>query len=435
VGTFRLGTERDPVARAVTQFVVASLLVLIVVGLGGVLVLRRVGANEARRRAEDTAVVAARAVQERLTNGIVKRTTSSLLPIDALVTAGVLEDPIEDVSLRLSDGEVVFSNQTELIGTTAPLDVDERAALVGGGPTVINAPTSGGVGAGEEAPSLLVSLPLETPDGTALLFQARLRFDSVAASARQLWTAFLPVLAVTLVALAALEIPLAVRLARRVRDSQRQRERLLRHAIEASDVERRRIAGELHDGLGQQLVGLSMTLSAEADAIEGEDPPAAGRLREAADRTREQMRSLRSALMGIYPPTLERAGLRAALDDLGANLRTTGVEVDIDVPSDLELPVPTEALLFRGAREAMRNIATHAEAGHARIVVSAENGVASLSVHDDGVGFDPAGLARSTAEGHLGLAMLDDLARQAGGSLHVGSHPGDTTVRIEAPLP
>ena len=106
-----------------------------------------------------------------------------------------------------------------------------------------------------------------------MLFQARLRFDSVAASGRQLWTAFIPVLAVTLVALAALEIPLAVRLERRIRRSQREREQLLQHAIEASDVERRRIAGELNDGLGQQLVGLSMTLSAEADAIE----PGAGR--------------------------------------------------------------------------------------------------------------------------------------------------------------
>ena len=407
-------SERDPVARAVAWFVVASLLVLVVVGVGGVLVLRRVGTDEAMRQAEDTAVVAARAVQERLTDRMV--TSGSfvdLQPLDALVTAGVLQDPIDAVSLRTGSGRVVYSNEPEAIGTDAPLSGPETATLAGGGTTVAEIISAGG-------PSLEVSLPVRTPNGMALLFQAQLRFDSVAASGRELWTAFIPVLAVTLVALAVLEIPLAVRLARRVRDSQRERAQLLQHAIEASDVERRRIAAELHDGLGQQLVGLSMTLSAEADAIEPEDTAAAGRLREAADRTRQQMRSLRSALMGIYPPTLERTGLASALDDLAAVLRAEGVEAVVEVALPQEGFSPSvDELLFRGAREAVQNIAAHADAHHASIEVTTRDRRAVLRVTDDGIGLNPDRPAKASADGHLGLLMLDDLARRAGGSLAV----------------
>ena len=423
--------EPDPVARAVAQFVVASLLVLAVVGVGAVLVLRRVGTDEAMRQAENTAVVAARAVQDRLTDRMVDGGSFvDLQPLDALVSAGVLEDPIDAVSLRTGQGHMVYSNEPERIGSTVSLGAGETAILQGGSTAVTEVTSS-------DDPFLQVSLPIATPKGQTLLFQARLRFDSVAASGRQLWTAFIPVLAVTLVALAALEIPLAVRLERRIRRSQREREQLLQHAIEASDVERRRIAGELHDGLGQQLVGLSMTLSAEADAIESDDPAVAVRLRDAADRTRQQMRSLRSALMGIYPRNLERTGLAFALDDLGETLRAQGLEVtvNVDLPTTGDLPASVDALLFNGAREAVRNVAAHAHARRADIEVTTGDRRAVLRVTDDGIGFDGERSAQASANGHLGLMMLDDLARQAGGSLTVGpGEHGGTALCLETPL-
>ena len=114
---------------------------------------------------------------------------------------------------------------------------------------------------------------MTTPGGEVLLFQASIPRDAVSASAEQLWRAFLPVLAVALVALALVQIPLALRLARQVRASQEERELLVRRAIESSDLERRRIAGNLHDGPIQQLAGLSMSLAATADAVAPTDPP------------------------------------------------------------------------------------------------------------------------------------------------------------------
>ena len=255
------------------------------------------------------------------------------------------------------------------------------------------------------------------------------------ASARQLWRAFIPVLAVALIAFAWLQIPLAYRLAGRVREGQQDRERLLQRAIDASDLERRRIAGDLHDGPVQQLAGVSMSLSAAADRLEPDDPEAAAALRDAAERTRQGMRSLRSSLMGIYPPTLERAGMSAALSDLTAPLAGYGITVDLDVDETLELTPRTESLLFRAAQESVRNVTSHAEATHVRVRLAHDGNAAVLEIADDGKGFAPAQAEAARADGHLGLRLLADLARDAGGSLDLASTPGEgTTVRLEVPL-
>jgi two-component system, NarL family, sensor kinase len=341
---------KTSVARAVLTFAVSGLLVLVLVGMAGVFVLRRVGTAEAMREAEDITMVAGRGiVQPRLTNGIVRGDAASLAEIDALVTESVVLDPIVRVKIWDTTGLIVYSDALELIGSSHELDEGQRTALRTGTVTAQLSDLAQPENRLERGlgPLLEVSLPVFTPDGTELIFQASLRFDSVAASGRELWSAFLPVLAVALGALALLQIPLAYRLARRVRDSQRDRERLLRRAIESSDVERRRIAGDLHDGAVQQLAGLSMSLAARADSLAARDPEATDALRDAASKTRQGMRSLRSALMGIYPPTLQRAGLPAALSDLVAPLAEYGVDAEVDVPEDLDLPPEMESLVPR----------------------------------------------------------------------------------------
>ena len=92
-------------------------------------------------------------------------------------------------------------------------------------------------------------------------------------------------------------------------------------------------------------------------------------LRDAADATRLGVRSLRSAVMGIHPPDLQRAGLRAGFADLTAPLADDGIQTDVHVPADLILPVEVESLLFRASREAIRNISAHAHAQHVQLDV------------------------------------------------------------------
>jgi signal transduction histidine kinase len=420
------------------MFALSGLAVLLLVGIVGVLVLRSVGTAEATREAADITTVAGRGVvQPVLRDGVVSGDATSLSELDAVVQRSVLRDPIVRVKIWDANGRIVYSDARELIGSRFELADDELEALRTDAVVAELSDLSQPENRFErEYGKLLeVYLPIWTPGGHELLFEAYLRFDSIAASGRELWQAFLPVLAVALVAVTLLQIPLAYRLARRVHEGQRDRERLLQRAIDSSNVERRRIAGDLHDGPVQQLAGLSMSLAAKADTLASADPGAATVLRDAASRTRQGVRSLRSALMGIYPPTLERAGLVAALSDLAAPLTQYGLEVELDVPSDLTLPPDVEALLFRASQEAIRNVVSHAEAHRVRLHVAADDGVVLLQVADDGKGFSAERQTEARADNHLGLRLLSDLARDANGSFDVATAPGKgTRIRLQVPI-
>src|SRR5207247_3227030 len=102
-------------------------------------------------------------------------------------------------------------------------------------------------------------------------------------------------------------------LATRLQRAARGRARLRQEAIDVSDRERRRIAADLHDGPVQQLAGLAMHLSAQA--MRDEDDAGATTLGDAAEAVRASVRTLRSAIVGIYPPNLDAEGLRQELSD------------------------------------------------------------------------------------------------------------------------
>jgi two-component system, NarL family, sensor kinase len=436
-------TERS-VAREVIAFAVATVVMLLAVGIVGVLVLRRVGTTEAIREAERlTEVAALGVVQPRLDDGILRGEgdVDSQLAIDTIVNGAVVRDPVVRVKIwdpSGAEGRIVYASTPELVGSTYALDQGQLEALRTHGAVAETSDPALPQNASEQGlgPLLNVSIPIATPSGHELLFEATIRSGSVTANARRLWISSLPVLAVALLALAGLQIPLAYRVARRVRRSQADRERFLQRAIESSDLERRRIAADLHDGSVQQLAGVSMSLAASADSLEQRDQTASRALRDAAAATRQSVRFLRSAVMGIYPPDLQRAGLLAGLTDLAAPLVDDGVQTDINVPADLILPLEIESLLFRASREAIRNIATHAHARHVRLDVSGIGRSVTLEVVDDGVGFTPLERDDARANGHLGLRLIADLARDVGGGLHIDSQPGrGTVVRLEVPLP
>ena len=105
------------------------------------------------------------------------------------------------------------------------------------------------------------------------------------------------------------------------------------------------------------------------------------------------------------------------------------------VASPLTLDRAGEALLFRGAQEAVRNTIDHTTATRVDITVANGGGRVRLRVHDDGAGFDPVGPPPGEGTNHLGLALLADLAVDAGGELAVESAPGaGTTVLLEVPV-
>jgi signal transduction histidine kinase len=225
-------------------------------------------------------------------------------------------------------------------------------------------------------------------------------------------------------------------LTRRLRREHRERERLLESAIESSDAERRRIAADLHDGVVQDLAGVAFGLAPLAeDAARRGDAAEADALRGATERLRGGVRSLRSLLVEIHPPSLETAGLEPALADLLSPLAAQGLATSLEVDDGAARGSAHDALVYRVAREALRNVAEHAEgASRVTVGVTLSGGRVLLEVADDGAGFDEARRAARAEEGHVGLTLLEDLARGAGGTLDVRSAPGaGTTLVLEVP--
>ena len=429
---------RWTVFRPVAQFVLVGTLAVVIVGIATEAASRRVGQREAVVDARTTTLIKAQtAVEPVVESGLATGDPRAVAAVDRVVRTGVLDRSLVRVKIWSRDGTIVYSDQSALEGTRYTLGADELAALDRG---VIEAEVSD-LSRPEnrlERPFgklLEVYLPIRTPDGGRLLFEAYYRYDAVSASGARIWRSFAPVTIGALVALELVQIPLAWSLARRLRERQREREQLLRRALDASDDERRRIAGDLHDGVVQDLAGVAFALA--GSSRQADLPPATVSLLDrSAAHVRDSIKSLRSLLIDIYPPKLADAGLPAVLADLAATAQARGVVTTVDVGQlPPGLPEEVEQLVWRAAQEGLRNVVTHAHASSASVTVRAHDGMVRLDVDDDGVGLDPSVMAQRQAEGHLGIKALGDLATGMGGSLNVGPLPaGGSRLRLEVPV-
>ncbi|HEX6844035.1 MAG TPA: ATP-binding protein [Actinomycetota bacterium] len=425
------------VARTVSVFVVLGALVLGAVTFAGFLVIREVATRQALDDAKQLTAISARLVQRRINPGFVSGDAAALQVVDRVVKDAVRIDPIVRVKVWGPDGTILYSDDTAQIGQRfesgreelEELDPGEVVAEVSN----LSAPENEGErGFGE---LLEVYTTIEGPVGERLLFETYQRRQSVADAQQGLLRSFVPVLVVALAAMAVLMAPLAWSLARRLQRDAQERERLLSRAIEASDQERRRIASDLHDGPVQELAGLSMRLAAEA---EGASEPAQRRaLNETAAAVRGGVRALRTAIVGIYPPNLETAGLGPALSDLTARLPQEGLQVTLEVADPAGYGQRVDDLLYRACREAIRNVERHAGASAVAIHVRRDGGRAVLEVADDGRGIDVRATAPPPDDdgGHFGLRIVGDLVDDVGGRLVVSPGPErGTVVRVEVPI-
>ena len=204
------------------------------------------------------------------------------------------------------------------------------------------------VAAGEKS-LLQVYFGSKTPAGTPVLVETYYPtslIDSRAASQRR---SFLPLLLGGLGLLTVAQVPLIQALIQRLKRLQGEREQLLQRVISSSDIERRRIAAEVHDGAVQDLIGITFSLSAAADEA---SPPMKERLSGLAGSTRHTVRSLRSLLNSIYPVEVPEDGWAAGLDEIINALRQRGVTVIVDVPDKRLSPANELLLLRRWARGA-----------------------------------------------------------------------------------
>lgn len=426
--------ERPPSARrAFGQFMITGLAALALVGVGGGLVLHSFATDEAVRDGTVTASLIAHGIVEpAITPALLAGDAAAVARLDDLVRRVAEDGSLARIKIWAGDGTIIYSDERRLIGSVFALEADQVAALSSGrtsGPHIsdLRAPENRYEGSSGEL--LEIYVPVRAADGTPLLVESYLRLDAIIASGQVIAGQFLPVVLVALGLLAVVQWPLAWRLARDMRRSHAARERMLRHTIESSQTERRRIAADLHDGLVQSLAGVSFELSATAN--ETADPTASNALRRGAATVRGAVQEARSLLVDLYPPNLGETGLANALADLGASLAARGIAVDTQVDEAIALEPSGQTIVYRVAQEALRNVQKHARAQHVSVRLAAAEHSHELTIEDDGVGFDPAELDAQRRSGHLGLTVLRDLARDAGASIEVTRRqPTGTTVRL-----
>jgi len=204
----------------------------------------------------------------------------------------------------------------------------------------------------------------------------------------------------------------------------------VRRVVDAQESERRRLALELHDETGQALTSILLGLkSIRAAGDEAEAEQAEADVRALVVQALQDVRAL---AVELRPAALDDFGVGPALERLAHTFgERSGVRVSIDAGGGDRLPAEIETTLYRVVQEALTNVVKHAGATYVSIVLEREVGGVTLTVTDDGTGFERA----RVREDALGLLGMRERLALVGGSLIVGSQSGEgTTVRAHVPL-
>jgi len=234
--------------------------------------------------------------------------------------------------------------------------------------------------------------------------------------------------------LSAANLSLSREIERRQR-TEEQRAQLFTRLVLAQEDERRRIALDLHDQLGQQMTALRLTLET-LKALAAERSELQHHVEVLEDLTRRIDQDLSFGVWEVAPAALEGAGLAAALTDYAASWsKRFGIRAQVHVSGSIDgvLLPEMETTVYRFAQEALNNIAKHARAERVDIVLERRDGQVSFIVEDNGIGFDPA--AVKTGRGGFGLRGMRERAALAGAECQIESAPGSgTTIILRVPI-
>lgn len=338
---------------------------------------------------------------------------------DLLLVAGYPELPPDDAPLRLPEGFGVTGRvAVDLIPVTlvddSPRNARHRHVL--------------GIGDGDTVSRMCI--PARVPGGQcAAVFAVHSRShreftDAEIATAQQI----ADVVGLRVYVSAAAEL---------IRDYRDQWDAAVASTVAAQEAERRRVAGDLHDGVTQAIASLSFHLSAAQLALaDGDLTDASTQVAAARERADTAFGETRSAITGLHSPVLEDLGLAAGLVSMARSVPHLDVQVDAQ---DLALPEHVSVSLFRVAQESVHNVVKHAAAEKAVIRLVKHGRMVVLTITDDGRGFEApghiSGMPRAVRAGSgYGLNGMAERVRLIGGELRVRSQPGaGTTVEVTVP--
>jgi len=214
---------------------------------------------------------------------------------------------------------------------------------------------------------------------------------------------------------------------------------LLHQVVGAQEAERRRIARELHDATGQSLTAISLGLRGVETRAFNEASPVVAQVHELGAMSTQALGELRQIIADLRPSHLDDLGLaptlRWYLKQYEARWR---IQTRLVVGDEqTRLPAEYETVLFRITQEALNNVAKHAQAQNVTVTLALKSPEATLTVEDDGCGFDPAAVQpRDSRQGGWGLLGIRERATLVGGRVEILSRPGQgTRLVVTLPMP
>ena len=210
---------------------------------------------------------------------------------------------------------------------------------------------------------------------------------------------------------------------------------LSQRIVQMQDEERRRIARELHDSVGQYLGAIAMNIAVLGDRIPTELKPRVTEVLKQVDTCTKEVRTISHLL---HPPLLDEIGLSSALEWYVSEFsKRGGIEAALEMPPELgRLKFETETAVFRIVQEALTNIHRHSGARKAVISIQSDAKALRMDISDDGRGISPDMLARIAAgQSGVGVTGMSERVRLLGGKFHIESREGGTTLHVELPFP
>ena len=201
------------------------------------------------------------------------------------------------------------------------------------------------------------------------------------------------------------------------------------------EVDRKQVARDLHDQIGQILTAIKMDMTWITRHLPESEGEVLARLRESIQSINDGVKAVRTICSGLRPGVLDDLGLAAAIEWQASEFSSrNGVHCQVSVPPvDLHLDGDRATATFRIFQECLTNVIRHAQAKSVRVALCQEEESILLVVEDDGIGFCESGLSNSL--GSLGLLGMKERAQFCGGDVHISSSPGNgTTVTVRVPL-
>ena len=216
-----------------------------------------------------------------------------------------------------------------------------------------------------------------------------------------------------------------------------QRGELLNRLMSVQEEERRRLAREIHDELGQLLTGLSLNLRLCQEAVPDNLPTAHDRLAKASSVVRHTIEQSHRLIVDLRPTVLDDYGLVPALEEeVNQRLAPLGIEAELDTRGNVNrLPADVATAAFRIVQEAITNVIRHAEASSVHIRLQQTSNGLTVMVEDDGVGLPTKGVRSLNGHSALGILGMQERARALGGWLEVTRRdPRGARVHLWLPL-